>query len=476
MTIDAQKPLVNGADADEQDALLDTMLLGMADRIKKTKNDALEEMLWRELELLAPAIRRQLLDEPRIRGYMLNAAGKNELRRDIVWKVLPDRVDFGAFDDGDGGYMPTPAIIKKVLPRDGFVIIGGQSRAGKTYMAINLAVCLATGRPFLGYKLKHKSAVIYGAAEGSGTIQPRLNAAKKHMGIDARLPIRVLRKMLFPTDEKEFFHYVCELQREIETHRHKTGLDHVTLFIDTAAAGFPMNDENSAAEISRLCTACRNIAVYCRVLVILVHHYGKDQTKGLRGSSAWTANADHVFGVLAERDPLTGESGARNIIMDKNRLQGGWEGPLTGFTLESVPMGKDEDGEDWSEAALVPSDFTRPERAAPAERRGRPSAGAQAFGEAFNECAIDANNEGRKRHVFGDGPVVPAVMLDRVKSEFRRRYAPDGDDTAEKKEALKKAWQRAKKELIPRVYRVEVDHGGIEWIWQLKAEQPVLPL
>lgn len=468
MTIDAEKPRVNSADEDERDALIDIMLDGMAARIKKTKNDILEEALFRELGLFAPSIARGIVEEGKVRAHMLNAVGKNQLRQDVVWRVLPDRVDFGAFDDGDGGYMPTPSIIKKVLPRDGFVIIGGQSRAGKTYMAINLAACLATGRPFLGYKLKHKSAVIYGAAEGSGTIQPRLNAAKKHMGISERLPIRILRRLQFPTDEKEFNHYIAELGREIHEHRRKTGLEHATLFIDTAAASFPMSDENSAAEISRLCTVCRNIADYFGILVILIHHYGKDQAKGLRGSSAWTANSDHVFGVMAERDPMTGEAGARNIIMDKNRLPGGWEGPLTGFTLVSVPMGLDEDGEEWHEAALVPSDFTRPERAeaTKATRRKRSAADVH-LREAYNLVCDPA----KRRSVGGNGPSIPDVMLEHVKAEFNRRHMVSSTTEKNRKHALNMAFERALDEAVAaREFCTEV-HMGHDKIWDPKGER-----
>jgi hypothetical protein len=468
MTIDASSNHVNSAlDIDELEAIRDKALDRAVALLKKLKIEPFTAELWRQVEHFQPFIQRGLLDEAQLRGYFLLAAGKRENFKDAVWEVLPDRVDFGGFDDGDGGYVPTPAIIKKILPRDGFVIIGGQSRAGKTYMAINLAVCLATGLPFLGYPPKHKSAIVYAAAEGAGTIQPRLNAAKKQLGIDKRLPIRVLRRLNFPTDDKAFLHYVYELGREIDDHRRKTGLEHATLFIDTAAAAFPMTDENSAAEISRLCTACRNIADYFGVLVILVHHYGKDQLKGLRGSSAWMANSDHVFGVMADRDAATGEPGARNIIMDKNRLQGGWEGPLTGFKLVSVPMGVDEDGEPWSEAALETTDFSKAKANATKATKRKRSAADLHLREAYNMVC----DPERRRSVQGNGPNVPDVMLDHVEAEFKRRYPVTGTTDKNRKDAARNAFNRALDAAIVSHEFCTEQHRG-EWrIWDPKAER-----
>jgi hypothetical protein len=468
MTIDASNHIVNPAfEIDELEAIRDKALDRAVAILKKLKPEAFEQELWRQIEGLQPFCDKGLLDDAHMRGYFLLAAGKRENYKDIVWQAIPDRVDFGGFDDGDGAYAPTPAIIKKILPRDGFVIIGGQSRAGKTYMAINLAICLATGLPFLGHHPKHKSAIVYAAAEGAGTIQPRINAAKKHLNIDKRLPIRVLRRLNFPTDEKQFNHYVHELGREIDQHRQKTGMQHATLFIDTAAAAFPMSDENSAAEISRLCTACRNIADYFGVLVILVHHYGKDQTRGLRGSSAWTANADHVFGVLAERDALTAEAGARNIIMDKNRLQGGWEGPLTGFKLVSIPMGVDEDGDLWSEAALEMTEFARKDGDATKATKRKRSAAEVHLREAYNQIC----NPDTRRSVAGTGPSIPAVMLDMVEAEFKRRYPVCGSTEKNRKDAARNAFNRALDAAIAAREMCTENHRGEWWIWDPKAER-----
>jgi hypothetical protein len=49
---------------------------------------------------------------------------------------------------GDAPHAPPKELIKKLLPASGVVIQGGQSSAGKTFLEIYKAVCLASSRPF----------------------------------------------------------------------------------------------------------------------------------------------------------------------------------------------------------------------------------------------------------------------------------------------------------------------------------------
>jgi RecA-family ATPase len=61
--------------------------------------------------------------------------------------------------------------VKGLIPPGDVAFIGGQSGAGKTFIAIYLAVSLASGRAFFGRRVKERVGVAILAAEGAATIK-----------------------------------------------------------------------------------------------------------------------------------------------------------------------------------------------------------------------------------------------------------------------------------------------------------------
>ena len=73
--------------------------------------------------------------------------------------------DFFAYDDDSAFTLPA-AIIKGMLPKTGVAFIGGQSGAGKTFLAVDLAIALTTGQPFFGRKVKERSVSPFWRVKG----------------------------------------------------------------------------------------------------------------------------------------------------------------------------------------------------------------------------------------------------------------------------------------------------------------------
>ena len=69
---------------------------------------------------------------------------------ETVNKVMP--IDLASVFTflGDAPATPPRELIKKFLPACGVAVTGGQSGAGKTFVEIHKAVCLATSLPFFG--------------------------------------------------------------------------------------------------------------------------------------------------------------------------------------------------------------------------------------------------------------------------------------------------------------------------------------
>ena len=96
--------------------------------------------------------------------------------------------------------------------------------------------------------------------------------------------------------------------RAVSAHYQETfGVPLGLVFVDTVSASFDIKEEADNAEAARVCKIMRDIADATGVVIVPIHHYGKNVGVGLRGASAWRANADFVLSVMADIDPATGQ-------------------------------------------------------------------------------------------------------------------------------------------------------------------------
>jgi hypothetical protein len=83
-------------------------------------------------------------------------------------------------------------------------------------------------------------------------------------------------------------------------------------------------------------TRCDTIRTATGATMLVVHHFGKDESKGMRGSVALKAAADTVIEV-------TGIDGVRTARVEKQK--DGATGETFTFTLRPIDLGPDGDGE-----------------------------------------------------------------------------------------------------------------------------------
>jgi len=75
-------------------------------------------------------------------------------------------------------------------------------------------------------------------------------------------------------------------------------------------------------------------------VILLVHHSGKDQSRGMRGWSGLHAAMDFV--VECQRE---GEEGSREAAFRLAKVKDGTTGTTHRFRMDLVPLGADEDGD-----------------------------------------------------------------------------------------------------------------------------------
>ena len=358
--------------------------------------------------------------------------------------------------DGAEPVAPPDMLVDEMLPKHGLVIVGGQSGAGKTFLVILKAACLASGLPFFGKDVHERAGTLYVAAEGQGMVAARVAAAKGALGLDVErpLPIAWLRAPppLDTTGEVERF--VADLRVLDAQFQEKHGMRLGAVIFDTVAATFSMKDENDNAEAARAVSRMRQVADGFGGLVIAVHHYGKTMEAGLRGASAWRAGADIVIAALAEVDPLTGTVSKRELAVTKSR--DGVTGPVAPFSLEFVSLGTTARGEEFGTCRIVPdlvgeSTFGKKKRKA-------------ARSEIALRDAVDValSNHG-KEVTLRDRPV-RAVTIDRVKDEFKKQYVTGDEDNAKATHARLVTFNRALARLPTEFSMGEFE--GVQWIWR----------
>lgn len=232
-------------------------------------------------------------------------------------------------------------LVKDVLPAAGLAVMYGASGSGKSFFMLDMAMCIVTGRAWRGRPLA-KGRGVYIVAEGAGGFRKRLAAYCQQFDVDpASLDIRFITdapNLMDKADIRELLIAILSYGR----------VDFVV--IDTYARAMVGANENDAKDVGLAVAHCEAIHRKTGALVILVHHTGKDASKGARGSVALRGAAD------AEIEVSSDKSGRAATI---TKMKDGEDGIQFGFKLQTVVVGLDDEGEEITscvvaEQALAP--------------------------------------------------------------------------------------------------------------------------
>lgn len=357
---------------------------------------------------------------------------------------------------GDESAAPQAMLIDGVMPLQGLPFIGGQSSAGKTFIAVMLACCAATGRPFMGREVRKRVGTVIVAAEGRAMLAARIAAALKIMGDDKKpVPVSWIKQVPDFSRAESTKDFIENLRAVSAHYREKFDVPLGLVFVDTVSASFDIREEADNAEAARVCKIMRCIADATGVVIVPIHHYGKNAGVGLRGASAWRANADFVLSVMADIDPATGHVTNRQLAIAKDR--DGAQGPLTPFELVRVELGV-VDGKPWGSLAAVSGESGQPTT--------QWSDHLRILRQALSTALI---NHGKNMRPYADGPEVKVVTEDQVREEFNRIAHVDSPTPNKRQEALRKQFSRklidAQNKGLVAVCNDAPGHAGHALIW-----------
>jgi len=234
-------------------------------------------------------------------------------------------------------------IVRGVMEHPTIGQLFGESRSGKSFVALDLAACIATGTDWHGHGVT-QGAVVYIAGEGHAGVLRRLKAwevARETPLDDA--PLYVSRAAVHFSDPGA----VKTLYTELDELTRSPAL----IVVDTLARATAGWDENSTKDMGAFMAEVDRLSRRYKCSVLLVHHTGHGDRERGRGSSSVNAALDMSARVAQ------GPNGV--ISLHCTKMKDGPEFAPEHFTLEAVELDsdwKDSDDEQISSAVLTPTE------------------------------------------------------------------------------------------------------------------------
>lgn len=223
-----------------------------------------------------------------------------------------------------------PGLIDGLVEQRSMWIMYGASGSGKTAIAVDVAGRVARGMTWRDHAVQ-RGLVVYIAAENPYSTERRIWAWRKAMDVPesaapADFPLVVIESPITASETA-----AEELKAVVNEVSAEAGLPVALVVLDTLARTME-GDENSTRDMSNYVHWADAIKDATGGVVLIIHHTGKDEARGARGSSALKAATDQEWEVFR------GSEGARGVKMSKMR-EGSEEGRVYGFKLEQKSLG-----------------------------------------------------------------------------------------------------------------------------------------
>ncbi|AVP34224.1 hypothetical protein C6W84_09520 [Acinetobacter baumannii] len=230
---------------------------------------------------------------------------------------------------------PQTWLVKNIIPETGFGIIYGKSGTYKSFLTIDLLAHIANGRTWFGNNTKQKP-VIYIPLEGKSGISKRIEAWKIHNHSNDQI-ISIFENINFK--DKNNIEYLIEKIKDAR-------LDGGVICIDTLAQAGGDMDENSSKDMGNMIKTFQYIQQELGGIVLVVHHTGKDDSKGMRGHSSLYASLDFALECTAHGNLSAQFKIAKSKDSESDK---GYT-----FKMSVINLGYDEDGELITSLAVNP--------------------------------------------------------------------------------------------------------------------------
>jgi hypothetical protein len=233
-----------------------------------------------------------------------------------VFNPVPQLLNIEAWDTIKD--EPVEWIIQNVLPVRAFSILVGPPGSYKSFVALDIAEAIATGRTWMGNEVTNPGAVLYICGEGFGGLGARIKATKINNNTKDGAEIYVIRHQLNLRSSADDFNLLME---SIDELIQRTGIDLRLVQIDTLARSFGGGNENDSSDMGAWIHNCGRMQRKLDCALMAAHHSGKDILKGARGHSSLLGAVDTQLELqkIAMDEPKDGVAGRGVITLSKSK-------------------------------------------------------------------------------------------------------------------------------------------------------------
>ena len=235
---------------------------------------------------------------------------------------------------------PVRWIIENVLPEKGFAALYGPPGSYKSFVALDIAEAVATGRQWMGNQVTNPGAVLYIAGEGHGGIGARIKACKINHQTQDGAEIYVIRYQLNLRSSADDFNL---LMQSIDALIERTGIELRLVQIDTLARAFGGGNENDSQDMGAFIHNAGRLQRKLNCALMVLHHSGKDATKGLRGHSSLLGAVDTQLELQKLEQTERKEGVAGQGILTISKQKDGQDNLKFGFEMVQININQDKE-------------------------------------------------------------------------------------------------------------------------------------
>lgn len=352
-------------------------------------------------------------------------------------KAAPGRVQLVRWRDVED--VKIRWLVEGIVPAEGFAVLYGRPGSFKSFVALYLASMIAAGREAFGRAVE-PGEVVYLMGEGGAGLKSRLDAASAHHALPDDMPVHFIRQQLNLRSTMDDANALVAAVQAL-------GIAPRLLVIDTLARAFAAGNENASEDMGAFIRCVGEVQAALRCAVLVVHHSGKDEAKGMRGHSNLLGAADAELEVV--KTSAQGDE-SRTGRMKITKQKDGEDEIEFGYRMALIPLGAAGDRSSLSVAPLTDDEAASIETTA-RKRTSVPRSQKLAF-DALRRALDDYPEDTGTPGVPDDRPVVREGYWRHV------FYTMSPGE----QEAKKKAFQRASSALC--AAGVATVWGGFVWI------------